>query len=193
MSNKIQLKRGTTSPGTILDVGEPGYDSWNKILYVGNGIGQQPTKYDLSQIISNLALNTSDGKLDITMGNGSTIKKDLLNGTVTQNETRGVTGENIYTAINNSISNASEIYVGSSAPIATSYKVWIKTSDSSFTIFAKNGNTWVEATAISGVYVGSGNMPAGYNVQIDPTGEAYEVVTREEFDALAARVTALGG
>ena len=37
----------------------------------------------------------------------------------------------------------------------------------------ENGNVTVEATG-SGVYVGSGDMPDGYNVQIDPTGEAID-------------------
>lgn len=37
IQNKIQLKRGSTAPGTgILDQGEPGYDLTNKRLYIGN-------------------------------------------------------------------------------------------------------------------------------------------------------------
>lgn len=39
---------------------------------------------------------------------------------------------------------------------------------------------------VSGVYVGSGSMPSGYNIQIDPEGDADygDLVTREEFDRL---------
>lgn len=43
---------------------------------------------------------------------------------------------------------------------------------------------------VSGVYVGSGDMPEGYNVQVDPNGEALEIppapklMTAEEFDAV---------
>lgn len=35
---------------------------------------------------------------------------------------------------------------------------------------------------ISGVYVGSGIAPDGYNVHIDPNGESSELVTAEEFN-----------
>jgi hypothetical protein len=39
----------------------------------------------------------------------------------------------------------------------------------------------------SGVYVGSGEMPEGYNVQIDPNGDAdIEVLTAEETKSLVA-------
>lgn len=38
---------------------------------------------------------------------------------------------------------------------------------------------------VSGVYVGSGDFPEGYNIKIDPNGEANDdVVTRTEFDAV---------
>lgn len=39
---------------------------------------------------------------------------------------------------------------------------------------------------VSGVYVGSGSMPSGYNIQIDPEGDADygDIVTREEFGRL---------
>ena len=36
---------------------------------------------------------------------------------------------------------------------------------------------------VSGVYVGGGDFPEGYNIKIDPNGEADDVVTRTEFDA----------
>lgn len=40
----------------------------------------------------------------------------------------------------------------------------------------------------SGVYVGSGEMPEGYNIQIDPDGESDKsLVTREEFDELSGQ------
>ncbi|PWM13383.1 MAG: hypothetical protein DBX97_25100, partial [Collinsella tanakaei] len=35
---------------------------------------------------------------------------------------------------------------------------------------------------VSGVYVGEGEMPAGYNVQIDPSGEADVCITKAESD-----------
>lgn len=34
----------------------------------------------------------------------------------------------------------------------------------------------------SGVYVGSGNIPDGYNVQIDPAGEIPDLATKEYVD-----------
>lgn len=43
----------------------------------------------------------------------------------------------------------------------------------------KNGNK-----GNSGIYVGSGDMPDGYNIQIDPDGEAVDFPTREEFGSL---------
>lgn len=44
MANKIQIKRGSGAPASgILDVGELGWDTTNKRLYVGNGSGQSAT------------------------------------------------------------------------------------------------------------------------------------------------------
>ncbi len=37
-------------------------------------------------------------------------------------------------------------------------------------------------TGVSGVYLGSGEMPEGYNVQIDPDGKSIEVYNKEEAD-----------
>lgn len=44
---------------------------------------------------------------------------------------------------------------------------------------------------VSGVYVGSGSMPSGYNIQIDPTGEEVDLVTREEFERLEIAIILL--
>lgn len=44
IKNKIQLKRGPGAPSKgLLDVGEPGYDSTNKRLYIGNGLDVDAT------------------------------------------------------------------------------------------------------------------------------------------------------
>ena len=51
---------------------------------------------------------------------------------------------------------------------------------------------------VSGVYVGSGDMPEGYNVQVDPNGEVLEIppapklMTAEEFDAVTDWDAVLG-
>ena len=39
MANRLQLKRGTTTPGTIFYEGEPIYDKTGKVLYVGDNGG----------------------------------------------------------------------------------------------------------------------------------------------------------
>jgi len=39
MANRLQLKRGTTTPGTIFYEGEPIYDKTGKVLYVGDSGG----------------------------------------------------------------------------------------------------------------------------------------------------------
>lgn len=41
--SKLKIKRGTTSPGTTLEQGEPGFDTTEKTLYIGNGVGSAPT------------------------------------------------------------------------------------------------------------------------------------------------------
>ena len=44
----------------------------------------------------------------------------------------------------------------------------------------------------SGVYTGAGEMPEGYEVQIDPDGEPYRyTLTEEEKDEIALRVYAM--
>jgi hypothetical protein len=42
---------------------------------------------------------------------------------------------------------------------------------------------------VSGVYVGSGDMPEGYNVQIDPNGESFEVYSRDEIDEMMGNIS----
>ena len=44
---------------------------------------------------------------------------------------------------------------------------------------------------VSGVYLGSGEMPEGYDVQIDPTGEPIEVYNKNETDSLLQNKIAL--
>ena len=39
MANRLQLKRGTTAPGTIFYEGEPIYDKTGKVLYIGDNGG----------------------------------------------------------------------------------------------------------------------------------------------------------
>ncbi|MGA1048608.1 MAG: hypothetical protein ACO3UU_11400, partial [Minisyncoccia bacterium] len=39
MANRLQLKRGTTTPGSIFYEGEPIYDKSGKVLYVGDNGG----------------------------------------------------------------------------------------------------------------------------------------------------------
>jgi hypothetical protein len=42
---------------------------------------------------------------------------------------------------------------------------------------------------VSGVYVGSGDMPEGYNVQIDPNGESFDVYSRDEIDEMMGNIS----
>lgn len=42
----------------------------------------------------------------------------------------------------------------------------------------------IGGTGGSGVYVGSGEMPDGYNIQIDPSGEVDGYYTSKEIDAM---------
>lgn len=81
-------------------------------------------------------------------------------------------GNGLTAVINNAINNASEVYVGTSMPSASgSYKIWMKPEGASTIIYTLTNGSWMEVSSVSGVYVGSGNMPESYNVQIDPTGE----------------------
>lgn len=64
IKNKIQLKRGEGAPSKgLLDVGEPGYDSKNKRLYIGNGLEVDataiPNEAYVSQKIAEAALSGS--------------------------------------------------------------------------------------------------------------------------------------
>lgn len=43
---------------------------------------------------------------------------------------------------------------------------------------------------VSGVYVGSGDMPEGYNVQIDPDGESFDAYSMDEVDEMIGNVLA---
>lgn len=54
----------------------------------------------------------------------------------------------------------------------------IKTEVEAALIKAKESGDFKGEQGLSGVYVGSGEMPDGYNVQIDPTGEAVVIPTK---------------
>lgn len=76
IQNKIQLKRGSTAPGTgILDQGEPGYDLTNKRLYIGNGEDDSvlPTCFPNSNEV------VFQGE-DVEDGGSVIINADTLNG-----------------------------------------------------------------------------------------------------------------
>lgn len=90
-------------------------------------------------------------------------------------------GNGLTAVINNAIINASEVYVGTSRPSTSGpYKIWMKPVGINTTIYVLTNSNWLEVSSISGVYVGSGNMPEGYNVQVDPTGETCEVLTKDD-------------
>lgn len=74
--------------------------------------------------------------------------------------------------VNAAITNAAEVSVGTTQPTSSNVKVWYDTSASTVKTKVKNGNTFTELQGVSGVYVGTGTMPSGYNVQINPAGEA---------------------
>ena len=81
-------------------------------------------------------------------------------------------GNGLTAVINNAITNASEVYVGTSRPSTSgSYKIWMQPAGINTIIYVLTNGNWMEVSSISGVYVGSGDMPESYNVQIDPTGE----------------------
>ena len=93
-------------------------------------------------------------------------------------------GNGLAAVIDNAINDASEVYVATGelpSPTASRYKMCIKSSGVDTTIYTKVNNSWVQVSSFSGVYIGSGDMPEGYNVQIDPTGEACEVLTKDDF------------
>ena len=80
MSNKIQIKRGAGAPASgLLDVGELGWDTTNKKLYVGNGSNSNAT------VIHNGGPVGATGKIGATGYKGST-------GATGTNGTRGATG-----------------------------------------------------------------------------------------------------
>ena len=74
--------------------------------------------------------------------------------------------------VNAAITNAAEVSVGTTQPTSSNVKVWYDTSASTVKTKVKNGNTFTELQGVSGVYVGTGTMPSGYNVQINPAGDA---------------------
>ena len=93
MINKVQTKRGTSGPGTTLDVGELGWDTTNKKLYVGNGIGKSAT-----QVAATGATGTggSRGYTGATGYKGATGEAGLKGATGTNGAAgdKGTTGAN---------------------------------------------------------------------------------------------------
>ena len=65
------------------------------------------------------------------------------------------------------------------------------TDGNKYTAVVQNGERGEQG--FSGVYVGSGDMPEGYNVQIDPDSEPDDLVTKEEFSKLSDTIANLKG
>lgn len=89
-------------------------------------------------------------------------------------------------AVYNAINSSTEVYNGTDTPPSDiNYKIWLKPSGNSTQILTKTvEGAWRAVASVSGVQVGSGEMMEGYNVQVDPTGESYQVLTSSP-DALA--------
>lgn len=74
------------------------------------------------------------------------------------------------------------VYAGKKGDTGKSaYQVWLEQGNS-----GSEQDFLVSLKGVSGVYVGSGDMPEGYNVQIDITGEPLELLTKEEVQAMIA-------
>jgi len=83
MSNKIQIRRSPGSPGNALDLGELGYSTDSQILYVGNGIGTEPTA---------VLTAGSGASLDASNNFTGTITAPNINGYNSAIETLGSSG-----------------------------------------------------------------------------------------------------
>ena len=59
--------------------------------------------------------------------------------------------------------------------------------------YAEEATTCDVMDGVSGVYVGSGDMPAGYNVQIDPDGDTVSYVVEPDTEGTAGQVLATDG
>lgn len=69
LNAKLLMKKGSGTPGTSLELGEFGYDSSNKLLYVGNGVGSAATGFP--------APDVNKAYVDGSLG---TLRTDVSNG-----------------------------------------------------------------------------------------------------------------
>ena len=100
MANKIQIKRGSGTPATgILDVGELGWDSTNKKLYVGNGSGQAATWIDNTGLTGPTGYTGATGSRGPTGSKGPTGYTGATGGRGSQGSRgpQGATGAKGYT------------------------------------------------------------------------------------------------
>jgi hypothetical protein len=110
MAFKLKLKRGTAAPSnTALDVGEPGFDSSAKKLYIGNGSGVAASGVSMDGH-AHAASDVTSGEFDIariptiTIGKGGT------------NITTYTTGDILYASNTNVLS---KLGIGSTSQVLT--------------------------------------------------------------------------
>jgi hypothetical protein len=110
MAFKLKLKRGTAAPSnTALDVGEPGFDSSAKKLYIGNGSGVAASGVSMDGH-AHAASDVTSGEFDIARIPTITIAKG---GT---NITTYTTGDILYASNTNVLS---KLGIGSTSQVLT--------------------------------------------------------------------------
>ena len=95
MANKIQIKRGAGAPAYgVLDAGEPGWDTTNKALYIGNGTNAYATKIANSGAVGAKGPTGSQGPTGYTGATGSKGSKGYTGATGPTGSvgTKGATG-----------------------------------------------------------------------------------------------------
>ena len=160
-------------PGQVLETNGDGTTSWvtRPRVYVGDG--EMPEGYDVH--------------IDPTKVNTEIDKTLTIEGHAADAKATGVAIDNLKTDINNKLSG--DLNVKLDKPLNKDGEI---TNGESGQVLETNGDgttTWANYTK---VYVGSGEMPEGYDVQIDPDATVFELDRTLSIDGAIAESKAVG-
>lgn len=174
MAIKFQIKRNASAPNKQLDVGELGYATTNKELYIGNGVGNDETKFiSADQIGDDFATRThSHGISDVTGLSTDLAAKALATISITGT---GALGGGGTLAANRTITHGGTTR-GDSGTTGTGKVVTDVTSNTYGHITA------VTYTDISGTYAEEEHHHTSADItDASATADVFRIIKRDEF------------
>ena len=148
LNAKILVKKGVGAPGTVLDLGEFGYDTSTQTLYIGNGVGNDPKDMSTVPGVTSLSALT-----DVSIKDVSTNHALLFDPSGNTNMWHNVPSVNL--ADVSTLTEDASLYFQATIPFATKDSSatgnrgqWA--FDASYLYLCTSTNVWMRVLGVSG-------------------------------------------